>query len=166
MSYTSVNSPAPRFPCWQFFYLPYDICYQGSSFLHLHLHAKIEWGKRIQGWSWRLSLSYKNNCVFDRINKICNTQVLLRSTLGQRNSLCGTWVSCGTKGWPCDVVHTEVFEFGEGIKCAAVFELGFIAELAILSFLSLCHFMLFEGACLTFYKIKLSRIYLSSIRIW
>lgn len=71
--YTSVNSPASRFPCWQFFYLPYDICYQGSSFLHLHLNAKIEWGKTIRGWSWRLSLSHKNNCVLDRINKICST---------------------------------------------------------------------------------------------
>ena len=63
------------------------------------------------------------------------------------------------------VVRTEIFEFGEGIKCATVFELGFIAELAILSVLSLCHFMLFEGACLTSYEINLSRIYLSSIRI-
>ena len=74
--------------------------------------------------------------------------------LGQRNSLFGTWVSCGTKGWPCDVVRTEVFEFGEGIKCAAVFELGFIAELAILSVLPLCHFMLFEGGMFKFLQNK------------
>ena len=44
--------------------------------------------------------------------------------------------------------------FGEGIKFAAVFELGFIAELAILSVLPLCHFMLFEGGMFKFLQNK------------